>query len=115
MNISPFAIYLWQLVDELRYSFDFAALAMVIVGGIALLIAIMEEQEKDHFVMIWAKRIFQIGIGFCIFGTFIPSSKTIAMMVVIPEITHSKAVEKDLPELYDLAMKALKEQLAPKK
>jgi len=33
-------------------------------------------------------------------------------MVVIPEIAHSKVVQQDLPDIYDAAVKTLKEQLA---
>lgn len=36
------------------------------------------------------------------------------MMVVIPKLAESKVVQQDLPEVYDLALKALKEQLTHK-
>ena len=46
-----------------------------------------------------------------VLNVFIPSSSTIAMMVVIPEIAHSKVVQQDLPDIYNAAVEALKNQL----
>lgn len=47
-------------------------------------------------------------------SVLMPSSKTIAMMVIIPKLAESKALQQDIPELYDLALKSLKEQITPK-
>lgn len=44
----------------------------------------------------------------------LPSSKTIALMYVLPEIANSKVMQQDVPELYDMAIKALKDQLSSK-
>jgi hypothetical protein len=44
----------------------------------------------------------------------IPSSKTIAMMVVIQKIAESRVIQQYLPELYESAISALKESLKPK-
>ena len=44
----------------------------------------------------------------------IPSSSTIAMMVVIPKIAESKAIQQDLPDIYELAIKTLKDELQKK-
>ena len=45
----------------------------------------------------------------------LPSSKTVAMMVVVPAISQSKAIQQDLPDIYNMAIDALKAQLTPKK
>ena len=42
-----------------------------------------------------------------------PSTRTLAAMYIVPAIANSKAIQKDFPELYDLAIGKLKEQLAP--
>ena len=47
--------------------------------------------------------------------TLIPTSNTIAMMVVIPEIAKSKVIQTDLPDLYNAAVSALKAAIAPEK
>lgn len=52
-----------------------------------------------------------IAVPFGAIRTITPSSDTIAMMVVIPQITQSSVVQKDIPELYRSAVEALKRQL----
>lgn len=44
-----------------------------------------------------------------------PSSKAIAVMVIAPAIINSEPIQKDSPEIYQMAKDALKETLAPKK
>ncbi len=49
---------------------------------------------------------------FFICGTgkmLIPSSKTIAMMYVIPAVANSAPIQRDLPIFYDAAVEALKD------
>ena len=49
---------------------------------------------------------------FCLIGTlFIPNSKQMAMIYVVPQITESQVVKQDIPELYDLGVNALKDWL----
>lgn len=61
---------------------------------------------RSHFL--WWSLVLLISF----FGrTLTPSSSTIAMMVVIPQIAESKMVQKDLPELYNAAVEALKNNL----
>ena len=42
---------------------------------------------------------------------FIPNSKQMAMIYVVPQITESQVVKQDIPELYDLGVNALKDWL----
>jgi len=42
----------------------------------------------------------------------LPSSRTIAAMYVLPRIAESRVIQTDLPELYDMAIGALKDQLS---
>jgi hypothetical protein len=46
-------------------------------------------------------------------SAFLPGTKTLAAAYVVPAIASSQAVQKDFPELYDLAINKLKEQLKP--
>lgn len=108
MNISSLTIYLWQLADNVQTAaFILASLA----GGLGIFLwyAWLSEGIED------AKNASLLsGFFFSVFlsaAVFIPSSKTIAMMVVIPEIAHSKVVQQDLPDIYNAAVKALKDQL----
>lgn len=108
MLVSPLIIYLWQLADSLRTTL---ALISLLTGfaafGVTLFWRVEEVAKAKKFViLLWL--LFSALLGL---HTVIPSSKTIAMMVVIPAITNSEAVQKDLPEIYDLAVKSLKESL----
>lgn len=46
---------------------------------------------------------------------FLPTSKTLAASYLAPMIANSAAVQRDFPELYNLAVQKLKEQLTPSK
>lgn len=51
----------------------------------------------------------------CVVGFVLtPTSKEMAMIYTVPAITRSDFVQKDLPELYDLGVQALKEKLTTK-
>ncbi len=56
--------------------------------------------------------LIPFGLLFAGLAVFLPSSNTFAAMVVIPRITESEAIQKDLPELYKAAVEKLKEELA---
>lgn len=52
---------------------------------------------------------------FAILGVlFIPTSKEMAMIYVVPSITESQVIKQDLPEIYDLGVKSLKNWLKDK-
>lgn len=42
---------------------------------------------------------------------FLPDTKTLCIAYVVPTLANSQAIQKDFPELYDLAISKLKEQL----
>lgn len=56
--------------------------------------------------------LFPVSFLLIVLANLVPTSKTVAMMVIIPEIAHSKVVQQDLPDIYNAAVKALKDQLA---
>ena len=110
--MTPFTIYLWQLADSLK---DLFGIATLIFGGIAAFVLFISFLDDD-------KNSAKIGLVALLatllsgaFATLIPSSKTIAMMVAIPAIANSEPIQKDLPELYQLAKEALKEQIVGSK
>lgn len=52
-----------------------------------------------------------IGAICLIFHTLTPSSKNLALIYVLPRIADSKVIQKDLPELYDMAIVGLKSKM----
>ena len=90
----------------------------ILMGVVALVSrddTVCDNEKTQDALLKWAKRLPFGAMVLWVLFALTPSSKTIAMMVVIPKIVDSKVVQQDLPEIYDLALKALKEQLTPKK
>lgn len=140
MKIDPLTIYLWQLADRLIG----ISVPIMIISGIAFLIFLIisrvaaasigkykglkksrpETNWDDDLGQAmavqattrsaWKWLLFVATIAGAAY-TIIPESKTIAMMVVIPKIAESKVIQQDLPDLYEIAIKALKEQIGTKK
>lgn len=126
MSISPTLIYIWQLADDLR-----SALAFVtVVGGLATVAYFLfafvanEERRSESSAQYEARReastqkrapvffrLLAATVITFVASIIIPRSNTIAMMVVIPEIAKSKAIQADIPDLYNAAVDALKTAL----
>jgi hypothetical protein len=142
MSISPFTIYLWQLCDDLKSTISgFApfllvvALAFGVAAAVYFAIASTRAGEKRSYPSLnremdveaeeakfkayskfagkWATVSGTVAAIFAILGALVPTSKTIAMMVVIPAIANSKVIQQDLPDIYNAAVEALKSSLKP--
>lgn len=130
MQLSPWLIYLWGIADSLFGLF----LAIAIVSGVtAFVVAVTIAFARSNNTMypslyanldpdaVAARRwpiVRRVGICaamFALIAALTPSSKTIAIMVVAPAIVNSEPIQKDLPEIYNLAKDALKDALAPSK
>lgn len=128
-------IYLWQQADVFR-ALCFS-LAIVSLFGVALLSFAKNEETQslnrrkgssfnfaqedlakieEQIQWLLVKRKWALAAFFTLgmLGMVIPSTKTIALMVTLPAIANSEPVQKDLPELYQLAKEALKEQVSGK-
>lgn len=111
MNITPLTIYLWQLADKVQGMFCAASIVLAIIIFLILFICTVEECTPPWKTLM----TFTVGFVLSILAYLIvPSSNTVAMMVVIPKIAESKAVQQDLPDLYNAAVQALKDQLIKK-
>lgn len=129
MAVSPFTVYLWQQADSFvtlfKVSSGFLGLISVILLVVSIAMSetsIYKSKERNNEITAAANRFFKTkflpclaSFLFCLLlATAVPSTKTIAVMYAVPAIVNSKPVQQDLPELYDMAVKSLKEQLAPK-
>ncbi len=145
MNVSATTIYFWQLADRVIIFTPglaiFTTFCLVILTIISLIAndssasnaAKAATYTTDNYDMrkytgdaaanlavfkqvLKLQKIFGALAGFFFFvSAFIPTSNTIAMMVVIPEIAKSKVIQMDLPDLYNAAVSALKAAVAPEK
>jgi hypothetical protein len=112
MNISPLTIYLWQLADKLITSTAVVTGIACVAMAFTLMFCTFPDEGVREFARSKVRLSTLAFLSLFIFGSLIPSSKTIAMMIIIPEIAHSKVVQQDLPDIYNAAVKALKDQLA---
>jgi uncharacterized membrane-anchored protein len=94
---------------------------LTVLGGFAFLILLFlfisskvddtcEEPAKKVISTLF-KTITPIWLIAIIGALFIPTSKEMAMIYVVPQITESQVVKQDIPELYDLGVNALKDWL----
>jgi hypothetical protein len=122
-TISPFLVYLWTILDEVKETYHFigwivsTAAFLVTMCGCQLhyLENFWEEKAqwkkvKFSFIFLWL-----VGAFLQLTSPLIPTSRNLATIIVAPEIVNSSVIQRDLPELYDVGVKALKESLAGKK
>ena len=137
MKLDPFIIYLWGIADQLpRFvgmlvmaSFFFAAGSYLFsftlspernpdLNGDEYRKDLADQKEicKQRSLGLRknAKMAFIIAIAMTITCAFFPNSKTIALMIVVPAIINSEPIQKDLPEIYQMAKDALKQTLETK-
>lgn len=120
MTISPWIIYLWGIADNLKSSL---ALLIALLGMASLLTTVylaacrFEDLSEDHrkLAKSFARWVYPLFAFVVLVQILTPSSKTIAVMVILPAIVNSEPIQKDLPDMYRIAVDALKEQLAPEK
>lgn len=117
MTITATTLYWITRLDSLCALLAF----VVIVGIIGFIITLMAsfinepfgEERTPYFR--WGKRFsIAVFVAFLI-GCFVPSSREMAMFYVVPHIAESDVVKRDVPELYDMGVSALKDFLASKK
>lgn len=112
MNISPWTIYLWGQLDTIRGAFGFLGFLLVIFGPMFWCMANDCFEDDSKRIVKRAANIGLIfGVLFGIASIFTPSSKTFAAIVIVPAIANSKPIQKDVPELYEAAVSALKAKL----
>lgn len=122
--MSPFLVYLLMMADDVKSVFGFLSVVLgfatiVCFAGRALSASMVYESDIREQSRDW--RTWQTWIGFgklapWLFGvaiaisTFMPGTKTIAAMIVLPKITTPQAIDtmsKESRDIYDLAKKAL--------
>src|SRR6185312_11361876 len=113
--MSPFLVYLLFQADSISSALTLIA----VVAGIAFCIAVPIkaaakcDMDTDEGAAL-AYKMSRFAIWVCPFliaaGIFMPSTKTIAAMIVLPKITSPQAIDtvsKESRDIYELAKKAL--------
>lgn len=113
MTITPATLYWITRLDNLCGTFAFIA----VLGIAALVITVVAyftmEPHDDGKVYYrrWMKRFGITAFTVLILGIFTPSSKEMAMFYVVPRIAESDVIKRDVPELYNMGVDALKNWL----
>lgn len=117
MNISASTIYFWQLADELKDTCNLIGALLAVCVAVAAFICLFVYVEDINTGKAPAKRALFLSSSLALvnllLSTFLPSSSTVAMMVVVPEIAHSKVIQQDLPDIYNAAIESLKTAIKP--
>ena len=137
--MSPWIIYLWGVADQVQRGFSMIGTFALLFAGACYFIANMltsdasrkrqfaygEDKQRDideadrfdrNAAQYRKKCSLLLSVGYCLIFTalLMPNSKTIALMVVVPAVLNSEPIQKDLPELYQMAKEAFKETLQTK-
>lgn len=111
--ITAWQIYWVMQLDVIRsgmvgvpiFAFSIAVFFAIASGGESVW------NEEKHRLYGWVKPFLAILTIMVVSWVFIPSSKTVAAMIVLPAITSDKVIETVTPEareLYELAKDALR-------
>lgn len=124
--MNPWIIYLVMKADML-------CVAMGAIGVISLVISLLaiitkydnlpdkdgrffgEDERRYKLASWWMKRAFCLAVLFIPLAGLMPNTKTLAAMYIVPKVFESKVVKEDVPELYDLALEAVKRSLVSNK
>jgi hypothetical protein len=101
-------VYLWTRMDGIHNTFNFIAVCSGLLLGFGVSLLLISEDERPKTFTKWIAVVFGLNAFLCV---VVPDSKDYAMIKVIPRLVNSKAIQVDAPELYDIAIKALKEKI----
>ena len=118
MNLTAFNLYLISRLDMIReFCFVAAAIAAFVAGIVLLHVYVMNEheyrdkKEQSEAAMPWMKRCALLFTVCALAMTFIPSANQMLLILGVPAVLQSRAVQKDIPELYEKVIQRLLEQL----
>ena len=111
--MSAWLIYVMMLADSISGELTMITIASLACFGASLIGGIMTIAADDKFspkAWSWIKRsiiVFSVSLSV---NAFVPSTKTVAMMIVIPRLATDKnldAMGAEAKDVYELAKKAL--------
>ena len=107
-------LYVWLKLDLLcTLSILSVAGSFILMFFLSLMIT-FEDMDNSHSHFIFLLRRYSV-ITFFIalpFLIFLPTSKQFAIMYVVPKVAESEIIQKDIPEIYDMAVLGLKKKLS---
>lgn len=119
MTITPAQLYWISRLDGIDNLFTF----ILVFGTFALVVLCIaniiekctpEDADSPNIQKVTSKwtKILLFPCVLALFGTlFVPTTKEMAMIYVVPAISQSEVIQKDIPELYNLGIESLKDML----
>lgn len=116
MEITPFEIYLVMQMDSFCVLFSVLFLFM---GGLALAsVFVVCEYDTENKRRTLFKKVLMVtatlSVVSLLLAVFIPSSKTVAAMYVVPKIVNNENVQKIPDEMLQLFRESIKD-MTPRK
>ena len=119
MTISTSLMYWFTRLDIINIMCSIVAFLGFFIIGITTIIYFVSSadtySDDAPIVTKLCKRFIKILIVpwiVAVLGViFVPTSKEMAMIYVVPHIAESQVIKQDVPELYDLGINALKDWL----
>lgn len=107
-------LYVWLKLDLLcTLSILSVAGSFILMFFLSLMIT-FEDMDNSHSHFIFLLRRYSVITLFIAlpFLIFLPTSKQFAIMYVVPKVAESEIIQKDIPEIYDMAVLGLKKKLS---
>lgn len=114
MTITPATLYWITRLDGINCLFTIIAVFSIIAFIIGFIMWISNLDYNEEYCEAGKKITKATGIIATLaltIGLFVPTSKEMAMIYVVPHLAESQVVKQDIPELYDLGVNALKDWL----
>ena len=105
--MSPWVIYWFSQADSIRETLGVVASLGGIIGLTTWCFMAAESVEPPR----WTRWVLAVSLLGGTAALAMPSSRTIALMYVLPRVAESDVIQRDVPELYRLAIDALKSEL----
>ena len=107
MNITTMQMYWLVMLDNIINCLIviFAMCAMFFVFGIPMLGAL----EKEELFLPLAKKALVVMVALVLSLTFIPTTKQMAAIMIVPKIANSEKVQTIGNKVYDLAVEWMEE------
>lgn len=116
--MSAWEVYWIMQADTIRHGVRICMVALVlptIISGIMVVISVIDDGESLNIHKL-SRRSFFFSTILLILSTvgviFIPSTKTLCAVYVVPVVINNETLHKDLGEVYELGMERLKEVLS---
>jgi len=104
-------IYLWGILGRVEVVLILAMIGTGLASLFTTMAWLVEGFDLENRVRLKVYAAFVVSM---LLTVFVPSRETFAAMYVLPAIAKSEAVQKDLPEVYSMAVDFMKKQLSTK-